>query len=50
MVTHNLSEGLKLATRVAIQVAGRFAWTAQKSELDETDFDRHYHRVVEGAA
>lgn len=48
MVTHNLTEGLQLATRVAIQVAGRFAWTAQKRDFDESDFDRRYHRVVEG--
>jgi heme exporter protein A len=50
MVTHNLTEGLELATRVAIQVAGRFAWTAEKREIDETDFGRRYHRVVEGDA
>jgi heme exporter protein A len=50
MVTHNLSQGLELATRVAIQVAGRFAWTAPKGDIDETHFERRYHRVVEGGA
>lgn len=48
MVTHNLSEGLELATRVAIQVAGRFAWEGTESEVDRAGFERFYHEVVEG--
>lgn len=48
MVTHNLSEGLKLATRVAIQVRGRFAWEGPRSELDAEHFEHFYHEVVEG--
>ena len=47
MVTHNLHEGLELATRVAIQVAGRFAWEGDRRELEPHDFERFYHRVVE---
>ena len=50
MVTHNLSEGLKLATRVAIQVRGRFAWEGPRSALEEESFEHHYHAVVEGRA
>ena len=38
MVTHNLSEGLKLATRVAIQVRGRFAWEGPRSDLDPESY------------
>lgn len=48
MVTHNLAEGLALATRVAIQVQGRFAWEGARSELSTDDFERFYHGVVEG--
>ncbi len=48
MVTHNLGEGLALASRVVIQVRGRFAWQGSREELDTTDFERLYHRVVEG--
>jgi len=48
MVTHNLSEGLKLATRVAIQVRGRFAWEGPRSDLDPESFEHFYHEVVEG--
>lgn len=48
MVTHNLTQGLELATRVAIQVGGRFAWESERSEIDLTDFERIYHEVVEG--
>ncbi len=50
MVTHNLGEGLALASRVAIQVRGRFAWRGSREELDSNDFERLYHRVVEGRA
>jgi heme exporter protein A len=47
MVTHNLHEGLELATRVAVQVAGRFAWEGARADLDRHDFEHFYHRVVE---
>ena len=50
MVTHNLGEGLALASRVAIQVRGRFAWQGTREELDISDFERLYHRIVEGRA
>jgi heme exporter protein A len=48
MVTHNLTEGLQLATRVAIQVAGRIAWMGAASEVEGEGFEAFYHDVVEG--
>jgi heme exporter protein A len=48
MVTHNLAEGLALATRVAIQVRGRFAWEGARDDVDEHGFERLYHDVVDG--
>ena len=50
MVTHNLRQGLELATRVAIQVAGRFAWEGPRAGIDADSFERRYHEVVEGRA
>ncbi len=50
MVTHNLHQGLELATRVAIQVAGRFAWEGAREEVEPGDFEHRYHAVVEGRA
>jgi heme exporter protein A len=50
MVTHNLREGLQMATRLAIQVSGRFAWEGGDEGLGREDFERHYHQVVEGRA
>ncbi|MEQ1855772.1 MAG: heme ABC exporter ATP-binding protein CcmA [Longimicrobiales bacterium] len=49
MVTHNIAEGLALATRVAIQVRGRFAWEGARADIDERGFERHYHEVVDAA-
>jgi len=50
MVTHNLAEGLALATRVAIQVRGRFAWEGGRDEIEESHFERLYHDVVDEGA
>jgi heme exporter protein A len=50
MVTHNLTEGLALATRVAIQVRGRIAWESGAHDIDRSGFERLYHDVVEGRA
>ncbi len=47
MVTHNLKEGLELATRIAIQASGRFVWTDEAAGVQREDFERHYHQVVE---
>jgi heme exporter protein A len=48
MVTHNLGEGLQLATRVAIQVAGRIAWQGATEDIERERFEMFYHDVVEG--
>jgi heme exporter protein A len=48
MVTHNLTEGLQLATRVAIQVEGRIAWEGPTTEVERDGFEAFYHAVVEG--
>jgi len=50
MVTHNLGSGLELATRVAIQVEGRFGWIGDALDIDRSGFERFYHEVVEGRA
>jgi heme exporter protein A len=50
MVTHNLRQGLELSNRVAIQVRGRFAWSAPREGLDPDGFERVYHEVVEEGA
>lgn len=50
MVTHDLRQGLELATRVAIQVRGRFAWEAPAGALAGEDLERRYHDVVGGLA
>lgn len=50
MVTHNLREGLQLATRIGIQVAGRLAWEGAAAAVDWDSFEHHYHAVVEGRA
>ena len=47
MVTHNLTQGLELANRVAIQVRGRFAWEGSREEVDADAFEHFYHDVVE---
>jgi len=47
MVTHNLTQGLELATRIAIQVRGRFAWEGARDDVDAAAFEHFYHRVVE---
>ncbi len=47
MVTHNLTQGLELANRIAIQVRGRLAWEGRELDVDRDGFERFYHRVVE---
>jgi heme exporter protein A len=47
MVTHNLTQGLEMASRLAIQVRGRFAWEGRRAEVDADGFERFYHGVVE---
>ena len=47
LVTHNLSQGLELADRVAIQVRGRFVFLKDRSEIDAGVFERSYREMVE---
>ena len=50
MVTHNLGRGLALADRVAVQVRGRFAFEADRADLDEATLESSYRRAVERGA
>ena len=47
MVTHNLSEGLELADRVAIQVRGRLVHLGPRPTSGESDFARFYLETIE---
>lgn len=49
LVTHNLTEGLELADRVAIQVRGRWVVDAPASDFDAATIHDRYRQVVEGA-
>jgi heme exporter protein A len=46
LVTHNLSEGLELADRVAVQVRGRFIHQEARAGIREADFARFYIKLV----
>ena len=47
LVTHNLDEGLELATHVAIQVAGRFVECGART-LDGAGYRRRYLEATGG--
>jgi heme exporter protein A len=49
LVTHNLTEGLELGDRVAIQVRGRFVVNAPVAAFDAASFDATYREAVEAA-
>lgn len=49
LVTHNLTEGLEQADRVAIQVRGRFAVLEARGNLPSQGFEGFYREVVEEA-
>lgn len=49
LVTHNLTEGLELADRVAIQVRGRWVVDAPSGDFDAGTIHDRYREVVEGA-
>ena len=49
LVTHNLTEGLELADRVAIQVRGRWVVEAPASGFQAATIHERYREVVEGA-
>lgn len=47
MVTHNLSQGLELATRVAIQSTGRWVLDEPRGAIDASSFERLYTRLLD---
>ncbi len=47
LVTHNITEGLEMADRVAIQVRGRFVFLDDRASLDGGTFERFYRERVE---
>ena len=47
LVTHNISQGLELADRVAIQVRGRFVFLDDRSVVDAGSFEQFYREKVE---
>jgi heme exporter protein A len=49
LVTHNLSEGLELADKVAVQVRGRFIHEEPRAAVRDADFARFYVKLVEAA-
>lgn len=50
LVTHNFAEGLELADRVVVQVAGRWIWDQPRSRVQGTDWQQEYGHLVESAA
>jgi heme exporter protein A len=50
LVTHNLSQGLELASRVAIQVGGRWISDEPRAAIDPAGWERVYTERVAGAA
>lgn len=47
LVTHNLTQGLELAGRAAIQVRGRFAWEGRTSDVPAHEFEVFYQETVD---
>lgn len=50
LVTHNLSQGLELADRVVVQVAGRWVSDEPRASVDPLRFEQVYSERVGGAA
>jgi heme exporter protein A len=48
VVTHNISEGLALATHAAVINAGRIAGVTRRDAVDERSFQESYRRIVGG--
>jgi heme exporter protein A len=49
LVTHNLSQGLELADRVAVQVGGRWVSDERRAEVDTAAWERVYTERVAAA-
>ena len=47
LVTHNITEGLEMADRVAIQVRGRFVFLGDRAQVDANGFEGFYRERVE---
>lgn len=50
LVTHNISEGLALATHAAVMQAGRLVRLSKREELDSSSYADEYRELVGGAA
>jgi heme exporter protein A len=50
LVTHNLAQGLELADRVVVQVAGRWVSDERRAEVDAAEWERVYTARVAAAA
>ena len=48
LVTHNISQGLELANRVAVQVAGRWVLDERRAAFDSKIFESRYNELVGG--
>jgi heme exporter protein A len=49
LVTHNLSQGLEQADRVAVQVAGRWVSDERRGDIDASRWEREYTERVAAA-
>jgi heme exporter protein A len=49
LVTHNISQGLELADRVAVQVSGRWVSDEPRAMVDASNFEQVYAERVGGA-
>jgi heme exporter protein A len=49
LVTHNISQGLELADRVVVQVAGRWVSDERRTEIEAGEFEEVYSQRVGGA-
>jgi heme exporter protein A len=50
LVTHNINEGLALATHAAVMHGGRLLRLERREELDSTSYAEEYRELVGGAA
>jgi heme exporter protein A len=49
LITHNLTQGLELADRVVVQVAGRWVSDEPRTSIDAATFEQEYNLRVGGA-
>jgi ABC-type proline/glycine betaine transport system ATPase subunit len=50
LVTHNIGEGLALATHAAVMHGGRLLRLTRREELDSSSYADEYRELVGGAA